>query len=547
MSHSQPTEIIRPSLTAPEIQDLTLHEVIGQGGMSTVYRGYQQVLDRAVAVKFLDAAVVGGAPAALERFRQEARLLASLQHPSIVACYTGGVAAGRGPYLVLELVEGPDLARFLREHGALKPTTALRIVRAVASGLQYAQQTAGMIHRDIKPENILLKPSTIDGSDPDFPYVAKLTDLGIAKANSLGAPDLNLTGAGNLIGTPMAMAPEQFTNPGNLDHRTDIYGLGYVLFWMLAGRSPFSQKTVRELMQAKGMEPPPNPSVATPNLPPAIADLCVRMLATRPEDRFATYAELITLLDTLIGDPRSTAQVAVNRASAPRRTAVIASLAVILSLGIVAAWFALNKSTRPAPKEPVASTPTAPAAAPLPTVVAAPANPVTAEPTWDEDGEALFGTTTDQRLEGWVVAARSGTWAADTASDGVLGTGPAEMKRTMPDGAWMIAGVIEPRDGRRVEIFVEFPDGTRQGIRAEVLGQNTLVRWTQRGEPVGDPVSVTGTTQLSVRLARVGDELRIEVGSEVQRSKIAGTGALGLAVAGGTAAYHDFILMVPVQ
>ena len=173
--------------------------------------------------------------------------------------------------------------------------------------------------------------------------------------------------------------------------------------------------------------------------------------------------------------------------------------------------------------------------------------PAVVEPSWDEDGEGLFGSTADQRLEGWVAAAKSGGWTADSASDGVIGKGPAEMVRGMPDGPWTVGGVLEPLEARRAEIFARFADGTRHGITAEVLGQNTLVRWTLRGEPVGNPVSLAGTAQLSVQIVRVGDELRIEIGSDIQRFRNSSAASIGLAVAEGTASFHDFVLMVPVQ
>jgi serine/threonine protein kinase/capsular polysaccharide biosynthesis protein len=206
---------------------LEVLEFIGKGGMGAVYKARQPSLDRLVALKILPPAAASDAGFA-ERFNREARALARLNHPNIVAVHDFG-RAGTLHYLVMEYVDGGNL-RQIERAGKLTPEQALVIVPQICEALQFAHNE-GIVHRDIKPENILL----------DKKGRVKITDFGIAKMLGLTTDEAPLTGAGDVVGTPHYMAPEQIEKPRSVDHRADIYSLGVVFYEMLTGELPLGK------------------------------------------------------------------------------------------------------------------------------------------------------------------------------------------------------------------------------------------------------------------------------------------------------------------
>lgn len=211
----------------PFFPTLEILEVIGEGGMGVVYRARQRGLDREVALKVL-ADRVAEVPGFAERFEQEARALARLDHPNIVRVHDAGRAGGLF-YLVMEYVKGETL----RERAARTKSTpeeALGLVRQLSDALQYAHEQ-GVIHRDVKPENVIL-----DGAGKP-----KIADFGLAKmaAEEIETPALTMTG--QAMGTPLYMAPEQIERPRSVDHRADIYGLGVLLYELWTGELPIGR------------------------------------------------------------------------------------------------------------------------------------------------------------------------------------------------------------------------------------------------------------------------------------------------------------------
>jgi len=219
------------SLAAPTPAELALHfpqleilELIGRGGMGAVYKARQPSLDRLVAVKVLPREG-GRDPAFAERFAREARALARLGHPNIVAIYDFG-QAGDFYYFVMEYVDGANLRQVLRD-GHLRPEQALRIVPQICDALQYAHEE-GVVHRDIKPENILLNRKGR----------VRIADFGLAKLLGRDTGNFTLTGSRQVMGTLYYMAPEQVERPLEVDHRADIYSLGVVFYELLTGQLP---------------------------------------------------------------------------------------------------------------------------------------------------------------------------------------------------------------------------------------------------------------------------------------------------------------------
>jgi tRNA A-37 threonylcarbamoyl transferase component Bud32 len=209
---------------APLFPQLESLELIGQGGMGAVYKARHPSLDRLVALKVLPPEA-GRDPAFAERFGREARALARLSHPNIVAVHDIG-KAGDFYYFVMEYVEGVNLRELLR-HGQLRPEHALRLVPQICDALQYAHEE-GVVHRDIKPENILV----------DKKGRVKIIDFGLAKLLGRDTGNFNLTGSRQVMGTLYYMAPEQVERPLEVDHRADIYSLGVVFYEMLTGQLP---------------------------------------------------------------------------------------------------------------------------------------------------------------------------------------------------------------------------------------------------------------------------------------------------------------------
>jgi predicted Ser/Thr protein kinase len=217
--------------TAPTVGELArllpqleVLELLGQGGMGAVYKARQPSLDRLVAVKVLPPEAAND-PAFLERFQREARALARLSHPHIVAVHDVGQADGLC-YFIMEYVDGVNL-RHLLQQKLLTPAQALAIVPQICDALQYAHQE-GVVHRDIKPENILL----------DRKGRVKIADFGLAKLLGRDSGAFALTGSQQAMGTVFYMAPEQVERPQEVDHRADIYSLGVVFYEMLTGELP---------------------------------------------------------------------------------------------------------------------------------------------------------------------------------------------------------------------------------------------------------------------------------------------------------------------
>lgn len=264
------------SLTGQTLGKTTIQDLLGQGGMATVYKGYQPDIDRYVAVKVMSP-LPGQDSAFVERFKLEARTIARLQHPHILPLYDFGQEQGL-LYLITAYAPGGSISDLIQK-GPLPIATVERLLREVAGALDYAHRQ-NIIHRDIKPANILL----------DKEGHALLADFGIVKllsnVNTLPA----ITSTTGVIGTPAYMSPEQ-ANGINIDGRSDIYGLGVVVYEMLTGRQPFSAETPLQVLIKHITEPPPLLRDHAADLPPGLEVVLQRALAKDPTDRYATATE----------------------------------------------------------------------------------------------------------------------------------------------------------------------------------------------------------------------------------------------------------------
>lgn len=267
----------RESFTAPSPVELAVHfpqlevlELLGQGGMGAVYKARQTKLDRLVALKILPTAASRDAAFA-ERFNREARALAQLNHPGIVAVHDFGQAEDFY-YFIMEFVDGVNLRQALRT-GPLPSEEALKLVPQICEALEYAHQE-GVVHRDIKPENILL----------DRRGRVKIADFGLAKLLDNPAAGGHLTGTHQVMGTPHYMAPEQMEKPQTVDHRADIYSLGVVFYEMLTGELPL------------GRFAPPSERAAV-NI--GLDEVVMRALEKDPAERYQRISQVKIDLESL--------------------------------------------------------------------------------------------------------------------------------------------------------------------------------------------------------------------------------------------------------
>lgn len=287
---------VPPKPDLPVIDGITLHAEIARGGMGVVYRGQQDFLDRRVAVKFLAMELRSDQFTA--RFRREAKILAGIKHPNIVACHAAGTTENGQSYLVMEFVDGPNLKSWIGGNGPLAVVPALRMTKALASALGHAFEQ-GVIHRDVKPENILLESATSTQIDMQFPFVPKLVDLGLARMTHESA-DLGLTSPGSVMGTPATMSPEQFDDPDGVDFRSDIYGLGCVLYEMLTGRPAFTGTRLSDIVVKKREPMGPNPCEAIAWMPDNVGRFVSTLLAADRDQRPRSYEVLAEQIDALI-------------------------------------------------------------------------------------------------------------------------------------------------------------------------------------------------------------------------------------------------------
>jgi eukaryotic-like serine/threonine-protein kinase len=306
--------------------------LVGAGGMGEVYRARDTRLGRDVAIKVIPAALIGDSDR-LQRFEQEARATATLNHPNILAVYDIGSHDG-APYIVSELLDGETL----RERVAAGP---LPVRKAIELGIQIAQALAaahgkGIVHRDLKPENIFINK---DGR-------AKILDFGLAKLTQSDAPLMagtnvpttpggNLTQAGVMLGTIGYMAPEQIRGQA-VDHRADIFAFGAILYEMLSGTRAFKGDTTIDTVSAILKEDPPDLPVAERHIPPAMARIIDRCLEKSAALRFHSMHDLAIALETLsshsesvVAMPAPAAPVGRQRAWLPWTLATITSLAAI--------------------------------------------------------------------------------------------------------------------------------------------------------------------------------------------------------------------------
>jgi eukaryotic-like serine/threonine-protein kinase len=332
----------RANLINTYIGEYRLVDFLGAGGMGEVYRGVHSKIGRVVAVKILTETATS--PDFLERFINEARIQASLNHPNIVTLYDFLEYNGQ-PCIVMELVDGQTLTERIRACGCLSTAETLHIFTSLVEGLQYVHGK-GIVHRDIKSNNIKIQPTG----------EVKLLDFGIAKADS--SPQLTMTGS--VIGTLQYLSPEQIRG-GRADVRSDIWALGVLLHEMVTGTPPFDATTIGELCDKIARAAYTAPSVLNPGVPKSVEAIVARCLKKNPGDRYQNAGELLHDLRKIGKQPAASAQsrpplhVAIEPEPLPATGnksiwillgAAVVALLLLVGLGFYVLWPSEDGSTQ---------------------------------------------------------------------------------------------------------------------------------------------------------------------------------------------------------
>jgi serine/threonine protein kinase len=264
--------------------------LLGEGGMSTVFRAHHELMDKAVALKWLRPELALR-PEAKDRFMREARASARIKHPNVVDVHDVGVHEG-ALFLVMELLEGESFAELI-SHGNISIPNAIRLLLGAMEGVAMAHE-AGIVHRDIKPENIFVVRNRVY---PDG--IAKILDFGISKLTEEGGAGRSLTKTGHTVGTPEYMSMEQMTGDPDVDGRADVYSFGVLLYRAFTGVSPFSGETFAAIAVKVATSSPVPPRELRPDLPPALEQVVLKAMARNREHRYPSIRALIDALTFL--------------------------------------------------------------------------------------------------------------------------------------------------------------------------------------------------------------------------------------------------------
>jgi serine/threonine-protein kinase len=310
-----------------------VEELVGAGGMSSVYRAHDRLLDRKVALKVMHQHY-GEDPEYVERFRREARSVAALSHPNVVTIIDRGEHGGR-QFIVFEYIEGENLKQLIQRRGPAPVKTALELAKQIAQALSFAHQQ-GLVHRDVKPQNVLLNG---DGC-------AKVTDFGIARSLDV---QHGVTQTGTVLGTSDYIAPEQAQGQ-TVDEQTDVYSLGVVLYELLTGEVPFPGESFVAVAMRHINEPPPPVRDTRPDVPARVEAVVQRAMAKEPTDRFRSMADFCAELDACLAELHTDAYAVAPPAARPRRAGpspwpILLALVVLLAIGAGLAYWALHRSS----------------------------------------------------------------------------------------------------------------------------------------------------------------------------------------------------------
>jgi eukaryotic-like serine/threonine-protein kinase len=280
----------RPELVGKTVDKYEVVGVVGKGGMGRVYEAINTSINKRVAMKCIDHELAKN-PEANARFQREALAASAIESPHIVQIFDAGVTRDGLPFIVMELLRGQDLGRLIADRGRLELAEALPLVAQILKGLHHAHE-AGIVHRDLKPDNVFLVQRD------DDPVVCKLLDFGVSK---IARPDQDvplqtLTRQGTVVGTPFYMSPEQAQAFPDVDHRTDLYSAGAILYECLTGRAPHVGRAYEQVIVNICMHDAQDVRTHVPGVPEDIAAFIAKALSRERDERFQTAREMLAEL-----------------------------------------------------------------------------------------------------------------------------------------------------------------------------------------------------------------------------------------------------------
>jgi serine/threonine-protein kinase len=461
--------------------------LLGEGGFGEVYEAENPFLQRRAAIKVLHKGMVED-PELVRRFLNEARAASAIRHPNIIEVLDAGVTPEGEPYILMEFLEGDSLQKRMLQQGRMPIRLVQEITRQAGSALS-AAHLAGIVHRDLKPENLFLVP------DPASPmgFRVKVLDFGIAKVKHREDRAATVkTQAGLLMGSPAYMSPEQCRDSSDVDHRSDIYSLGIMVYEMLAGVPPFASKSATEMLVLQLTASPASLRSQVPDIPEYVEQTVMRALAKDRDQRYDS-------VDYFVG-------------------ALLGTYPALTTQG--SASFAGNDSTnrnQPTPAPVSVSDPSI-GTAPTPAPVFAPSpNVTTLSRATGEAASSPITSASDADMEGvrpkrWPIVAAVGAVAAGLALFLVLrpGVSPAPVaagRTAVPDPASGVAPSVAPNALVRIRLgsspagatVVDDKDGS-------VLGQTPLEKAYPRGNGVlGVVLRLAGHNDKSVAISLGGD------------------------------------------
>ncbi|MDQ3728518.1 MAG: protein kinase [Actinomycetota bacterium] len=441
-----------------------LESKLGSGGMSTVYLALDETLQRKVAAKVLHREM-GDQPDQLERFRREARAVAQISHPNVVAVIDAGNDEDGHPYIVFEYVEGETLKQRIDRLGRLPLDEAAAYAIEVGRGLQAAHE-AHMVHRDVKPQNVLI----------DTEGRAKVTDFGIA----LSKQDDGLTKTGRVLGTTDYVSPEQAMGKP-VDARSDIYSLGILLFEMLRGDVPFKAETLVGVAMKHVNDPMPNIQASRPGTSAALSAVIERATQKEPNKRYRTMAEMLSDLEAALEVEIARAGGATGEATtvlasvpskqrilSPRSVSIVGILLVLAGVLVALALVELGGESDKPPTQIEGSESTAPEGG----AEIALSNPVDYDPEGDD---AEHPEAVDLAIDGDPAT----FWLTESYN-----ASPVLADAATKEGVGLIVETGEAVAARQIEIETPDPGWTGEIYGIDAESPDSIEEW-------GEPLSAT--------------------------------------------------------
>ncbi len=460
--------------------------IIGQGGMGSVFEAENTALGKRVALKFLHWSASTD-ETVLARFHREARVISAVESNYIVQVFDWGQDEHGRPFLVMELLEGTDLEGHIRQCGKLPVEAAVRFGIEALLGLRRVHAT-GIVHRDLKPENLLL----VTGDD-DLLHV-KIVDFGLSKLMESAEGEeprfeqsARITQKGAVVGTPLYMSPEQVEAVESLDHRTDIWAMGAILFQALAGAPPFMDRSYARLVLSICQQQPPELSELNPEVPPALAAAVRRALAKDRKDRYQDTEQFIAALSEAVPEAISTVTFRAAR-----------------SLGTAPTMESALGPTEEPPRAQTTPAPGAISPSPPPSPAARSGSAPPTPPV--EAGAGPEGGVLDATLASYTRGAAT-VWLADTPAFSI----------------WR--GEVDSPDRLRIEAR----DGSVRDLRLEPVGTLKLGRVPRVGDQHNELVYPDVASRLAARLRHDGVRWSLERREECSVPVQVGTQALGRA------------------